>query len=111
MDSGTQLARSQKLGTKVTAVLSKRLQAAQKKLAERLTAAMLSASLSAQRCAGAGAARQRALCRRRRAAPVLFWQTLWQRGNHFVDSATQGLKPVRTSTTRWCSTAVASSVS
>jgi hypothetical protein len=94
MDPGTQLARSQKLGTKVTAVLNKRLQAAQKKLAERLTAATegLVKSPNSVPVLELQDSMRYAVDAAQRS--VLFWQTLWQRGNHFVDNATQGLKPV-----------------
>ena len=95
MDPGTQLARSQRLGTKVSAVLNKRLQAANKKLTERLTAAtegFVGKSANAVPVLELQDSVRYAVDAAQRS--ILFWQTLWERGNQFVDNATQGLKPV-----------------
>lgn len=96
MDLGAQLAHSHAVGAKVATLLQKRTQKANEQLSERLgatfrgagpeDAARAAGSLNPASCLGyAVDAAQRW---------VLFLEALWERGNHFVDNASDGLKPV-----------------
>ena len=95
MDAGSKLARSQQVGVKVARVYQKRVQKANQRLQQRLTDATrdvapqsAAQALTLDPTAGyryAVDATQRAL---------LFWGTLWQRGNNFLENTAQGLKPV-----------------
>lgn len=97
MNAGARLARSQIVGTKVAAVFSKRMQTANEKFALRVTHAFaataplsaLSGMPSLMDPVGwysyAADAAQRS---------ILFWDTLRQRGDNFVENTSQGLKPV-----------------
>jgi len=95
MDAGSKLARSQQVGVKVARVYQKRVQKANQRLQQRLTDATrdvapqsAAQALALDPTAGyryAVDATQRAL---------LFWGTLWQRGNNFLENTAQGLKPV-----------------
>jgi pimeloyl-ACP methyl ester carboxylesterase len=96
MDAGAQLARSHRIGTKVAEVLHKRMQIANEKFAQRVNKATagkgadplatLAASTDPRNWYSyAVDATQRS---------VLFWETLWQRGNNFIENSAQGLKPV-----------------
>ncbi len=96
MNSGNQLARSQQIGAKVAQVFQKRAEIAQQHFSERVHAALdgkdavsphaLASSLdpwSGYRYAADLLQRS-----------ILFWDTLRQRGNQFVDQASRGSQPV-----------------
>ncbi|CAN7804207.1 DUF3141 domain-containing protein [Paraburkholderia hospita] len=96
MDAGTQLARSHRTSTKVAAVLKKRMQTTNEKFSRRVNEATagehidplatMAASMDLRNWYSyAVDATQRS---------VLFWDTLWQRGNNFIENTAQGLKPV-----------------
>jgi pimeloyl-ACP methyl ester carboxylesterase len=100
MDPGTRLARSADIDTKVNLLLRKRTETAAKEFNERVRGALGGAQESQP-----GAARLPALLAA--ANPwtawqyavdaaqrsILFWDTMRQRGNEFVDSAVHGLQP------------------
>jgi pimeloyl-ACP methyl ester carboxylesterase len=92
----SKLARSQEVGQKVTRIFRKRVEVAQERLRERLTATardagdaalvrQLSALTPAEFAKYATDAAQRTL---------LFWATLKQRGDNFLAQSAEGLKPV-----------------
>ncbi|QCP52893.1 DUF3141 domain-containing protein [Trinickia violacea] len=95
MEAGTQLARSRDIGEKITLVLQKRIRNAQEQFAERAKAALnggaatlpsLMASFTPWNALSyAVDAAQRS---------VLFWDTLRERGNAFVEQSSKGLEPV-----------------
>ncbi|MDN3919267.1 DUF3141 domain-containing protein [Roseateles violae] len=90
MDAAARLARSQQVGAKLVTVFNKRMQAANDKFSRRVNTAFAGADGSAPAdaqdwIAYAVDAAQRA---------ILFWDTLKQRGDHFVENSTQGFKPV-----------------
>jgi pimeloyl-ACP methyl ester carboxylesterase len=96
MDAGAQLAHSHQLGTRIAAVLQKRVQHAQEQFSKRLNLAAEHAGKDALAPAMSGVdpqgwqqymvdAAQRS---------ILFWQTLWARGNDYNAHTAQGLKPV-----------------
>ncbi|MGO4330590.1 MULTISPECIES: DUF3141 domain-containing protein [unclassified Cupriavidus] len=103
MDAGKQLEHAHEIGIKTGLVLQKRIKNAQAALGRRVrsaygdgdgdgsgdgavAAARLMAGADPLSCyAYGGDAAQRA---------ILFWDTLRQRGNQFVENAVQGLKPV-----------------
>ncbi|WP_298927265.1 DUF3141 domain-containing protein [uncultured Ramlibacter sp.] len=96
MDVQEQLTRSQRTSTKVAAVFNKRMQAANEKLATRVREAVQTEAADPAAAIKALVdvpawysyavdASQRSL---------LFWDTLRQRGNNFLDNTAQGLKPV-----------------
>jgi hypothetical protein len=96
MDAGVQLARSHRTGAKVAEGLYKRMQIANEKFAQRVNGATAGkgvdplTTLAASTDPGnwysyAVDATQRS---------VLFRETLWQRGNNFIENSAQGLKPV-----------------
>jgi pimeloyl-ACP methyl ester carboxylesterase len=96
MDAAAQLARGHRTGVKVAAVLQKRIQTTNERFARRVNEAatgqntdplaMMAASMDPRNWYSyAVDAMQRS---------VLFWDTLWQRGNNFVENTAQGLKPV-----------------
>jgi pimeloyl-ACP methyl ester carboxylesterase len=96
MDAGTQLARSHEIGAKVALIAQKRFQAANEKFSSRarragdgqgdgLPAAMAGSMNPVNWYGYAVDAMQRS---------ILFWDTLRQRGNNFLENAAQGLKPV-----------------
>jgi pimeloyl-ACP methyl ester carboxylesterase len=96
MDAGVRLARSHRTNTKVAAVLQKRIQTTNERFARRVNEATtaqhtdplatMAASMDPRNWYSyAVDATQRS---------VLFWDTLWQRGNNFVENSAQGLKPV-----------------
>ena len=95
MDAGAKLARSHSAGTKVAALLHKRMKVANEKFAKRVSEVTGEEGASLAKTAAvidptgwynyAVDATQRS---------ILFWETLWQRGNNFVENAAQGLKPV-----------------
>ena len=96
MKSHPGLARSQEVGAKIVAIFNKRMQVANGKLAKRVSEAI--SGLGAGSPAGmapsmdplgwanyAVDAAQRA---------ILFWDTLRQRGDNFIENSSEGLKPV-----------------
>ncbi len=107
MDAGTALARSQNLGVKVGLVLHKRLQRANEKFLTKAWQAGTQATAARGDGRAADAVGQLANAAAAM-SPVaiydyavdamqrslLFWDTLRQRGNNFVENAAHGLKPV-----------------
>ena len=96
MDAGVRLARSHRTNTKVAAVLQKRIQTTNERFARRVNEATtaqhtdplatMAASMDPRNWYSyAVDAAQRS---------ILFWDTLRQRGNNFVEHSAQGLKPV-----------------
>ncbi|MGJ7509846.1 DUF3141 domain-containing protein [Variovorax sp. GT1P44] len=96
MDAGAQLAQNQRIGTRIATLLQKRVQIAQEQFARRVNQALEKESddwpsnvmaslnpLSGYQYAVDAAQRS-----------ILFWDTLWKRGNNFVERASQGLTPV-----------------
>jgi len=96
MDAGSKLAQSQRVAVKVGRVYQKRVQKAQEDLSKRLTKAARDAAPATPANALAGADPAAALRYGVDAAQraILFWATLWERGNNFVENTAQGLKPV-----------------
>lgn len=96
MDAGSKLARGQRTATKVARVYQRRVEKAQEQLRERLT--------SAAKGAGAGellrqwtAMNPLELARYATDATqrgLIFWATLHQRGDNYLEHSAQGLKPV-----------------
>jgi len=96
MNAGSKLAQSQRVGVKVARVYQKRVDNAREQFQQRLTQAAQTAGLDTP--AGlavpldpAAGARYAVDAAQR---TLLFWHTLWQRGNNFVEHNAQGLKPV-----------------
>jgi pimeloyl-ACP methyl ester carboxylesterase len=96
MDAGTQLARSHEIGIKIGLILHKRTKNALENFNRRVTDAingnkspslyeLMALSNPLSNCFYAIDAIQRS---------ILFWNTLHQRGNNFVENAWRGLKPV-----------------
>ncbi len=97
MNAQEALARSQQTATKVAKLFSRRMQVANEKLAQRVGKAWAASEAASPFTPGAAAfdpmgwasyavdATQRAL---------LFWDTLRQRGDNFVQNTAEGLKPV-----------------
>jgi pimeloyl-ACP methyl ester carboxylesterase len=95
MDTGTQLARSQDISTKISVVFQKRAKLAQERFAERVRKAWAEGDVGVRAAAPWDAWAdwyeysvdfgQRA---------ILFWDTLRQRGNNFVEHTAAGLPPV-----------------
>jgi pimeloyl-ACP methyl ester carboxylesterase len=98
MDIGRQMARSHDVGTKVAVMLKKRTQIAQEQFSAQLKKAYdendvgelmknpaAGAKLWTDWYAYAADAAQRS---------ILFWDTIRQRGNNFIDHSRQGLPPV-----------------
>ncbi|MEM5277126.1 DUF3141 domain-containing protein [Cupriavidus taiwanensis] len=95
MDAGQKLAHAREVGVKTGVVLQKRIKNAQQAFNERAQQAMggdqakpagwMAAADPASAYAYAVDSMQRA---------ILFWDTIRQRGNNFVENAVQGLKPV-----------------
>lgn len=97
MDAGVQLARSRGASTKVAEVLQKRLQTANESFARRVNEAtasqhvdplsMMTTTMDLRNWySSAVDATQRS---------VLFLDTLWQRGNNFIENTAQGLRVSR----------------
>src|SRR5512135_3223163 len=95
MDTGTQLARSQDISTKVSLVFQKRAKLAQERFAERLRRAysenVAEAKPPTPGDLWAGWSDYATDFAQR---SVLFWDTLRQRGNNFVEHVVEGLPPV-----------------
>ncbi|HVL07683.1 MAG TPA: DUF3141 domain-containing protein [Burkholderiaceae bacterium] len=96
MDAGTQLARSHEIGIKIGLIFHKRTKNALENFNRRVTTAvkgngssslyeLMALSNPLSNCLYTIDAIQRS---------ILFWNTLHQRGNNFVENAWQGLKPV-----------------
>jgi pimeloyl-ACP methyl ester carboxylesterase len=96
MDAGTQLARSHEIGIKIGLIFHKRTKNALENFNRRVTDAvngnkspslyeLMALSNPLSNCLYAIDAIQRS---------ILFWNTLHQRGNNFVENAWRGLKPV-----------------
>jgi pimeloyl-ACP methyl ester carboxylesterase len=95
MDAAKQLARSQDISTKVSLVFQKRSRLAQERFAERLRQAYAD---------GAGDAKGLApftawtawgdYCLDFAQRSILFWDTLRQRGNNYVEHTAEGMPPV-----------------
>ncbi|MDM0110863.1 DUF3141 domain-containing protein [Variovorax sp. J22R133] len=94
MDTAAQLARSQQIGTKVAKVFQKRMQIAQDQFRDRVSHAVQEGGEAGLPTAGMDplAFFQYTVDATQRS--VLFLETLWRRGNDFVESASHGLKPV-----------------
>jgi hypothetical protein len=96
MDAGAQLARSQCTGAKVAEVLHKRMQTANEKFARRVSEATAGKGVNSLATMAAstdpGSWYSYAVDATQRS--VLFWETLWRRGNNFIENSAQGLKPV-----------------
>ncbi|MGZ5200851.1 MAG: DUF3141 domain-containing protein [Telluria sp.] len=98
MDVGTQLARSEDIGIKIGMVYRRRTETAVKKASERVRAA-LGGKEGQEKLPGLVAAAanplgmfQYALDATQRS--ILFWDTLRQRGNQFVENVLQGQPPL-----------------
>jgi len=95
MDMGKQLARSQDIATKVQVVFRKRAALARERFAERLRAAFASNATAAAPptpwSAWTGWYDYSVDFAQR---SILFWDTLRQRGNNFVEHTAEGLPPV-----------------
>jgi len=94
MDATDRLARGHRLGTRIATVFQKRTQIANQKFAQRATKAFEGVETPATMpfpldpqswWRYAVDATQRS---------ILYWETLWERGNNFVEHTAQGLKPV-----------------
>ena len=96
MDARAQLARSQDVAAKAAKVLNKRVQTTQEKFTQRVNEAKSNYAIDPFAAAAAAMnpaswygyavdATQRS---------VLFWHTLWQRGNNFIEHTRAGLPPV-----------------
>src|SRR6478609_2404509 len=96
MKPGSRLVRSQEVGAKVAAVFNKRMQIANDKFTKRVSEAF--ADVAPNSPGGqtpsidpmgwyhyAVDATQRS---------IIFWDTLRQRGNNFIENSAEGLKPV-----------------
>jgi pimeloyl-ACP methyl ester carboxylesterase len=101
MNSRFQLARSQEVGAKVAVVLNKRMQVANDKFTKRVSKAFSGVGAgSPAGMAPAGMApaidplgwANYAVDAAQRA--ILFWDTLRQRGDNFIENSAEGLKPV-----------------
>ncbi|WP_427309005.1 DUF3141 domain-containing protein [Cupriavidus sp. H39] len=95
MDTGQKLAHSRDVGVKTSVVLQKRLRNAQEAFNKRAQQAMTGDPAAAAGWMAAAdplSAYAYAVDSMQRA--TLFWDTIRQRGNNFVENAVQGLKPV-----------------
>jgi pimeloyl-ACP methyl ester carboxylesterase len=94
MDASARLARGHRMGTRIATLLQKRTQIANDKFVQRMTKAFDGAGMPATMPFAfdpqswwryAIDATQRS---------ILYWNTLWERGNNFNEHTAQGLKPV-----------------
>ena len=96
MDAGSKLAQSQRVGVKVARVYQKRVEIANRQFQQRVTRAAEAASIDSPAKwlvpTDPMSSARYAIDAAQRA--VLYWHTLWQRGNNFVENTAQGLKPV-----------------
>ena len=95
MDAAKQLARSQDIATKVSLVFQKRTRLAQERFAERLRQAYTGGAAEAKGFAPLSAwAGWGDYCVDFAQRSILFWDTLRQRGNNYVEHTAQGMPPV-----------------
>ena len=96
MDGGARLAHSQRIGTKVAAVFHKRAQRAQEDFSRRVSRALAGGGPDAvgEWVRSMDPRGWQCYCVDAAQRSILFWETLWQRGNDFVDRASKGLTPV-----------------
>ncbi|CAG2136602.1 hypothetical protein LMG31506_01690 [Cupriavidus yeoncheonensis] len=95
MDAGKKLAHAREVGLKTGVVLQKRLQHAQEVFSQRAQEAMADeATTPAGWMAAADPTNYYAYAVDGMQRAILFWDTIRQRGNNFVENAVQGLKPV-----------------
>jgi len=96
MDAGSKLAQSQRVGVKVARVYQKRVEIANRQFQQRVTRAAEAAGIDSPAKwlvpTDPMSSARYAIDAAQRA--VLYWHTLWQRGNNFVENTAQGLKPV-----------------
>jgi pimeloyl-ACP methyl ester carboxylesterase len=95
MDAASQLAHSQRIATKVATVWQKRMQLAQEKFAQRMAQAVdgKTHALEGMRWPATPEDGMRYVVDAAQRS-ILFWHTLWERGNNFIENAAEGLKPV-----------------
>ncbi|WER49163.1 DUF3141 domain-containing protein [Cupriavidus sp. WKF15] len=95
MDAGKKLAHAREVGVKTGVVLQKRLKHAQEAFSHRVQEAMAAeATTPAAWIAPADPMNCYAYAVDSMQRAILFWDTIRQRGNNFVENAVQGLKPV-----------------
>jgi hypothetical protein len=95
MDAAKQLAHAREVGIKTGMVLQKRLRNAQESYSHRVQETLGGAATGpATSLAGMDAMSGYAYAVDSMQRALLFWDTLRQRGNNFVENAMQGLKPV-----------------
>ncbi|RDK07678.1 DUF3141 domain-containing protein [Cupriavidus lacunae] len=95
MDAAKQLAHAREVGIKTGMVLQKRLRNAQESYSHRVQETIGGAATGpATSLAGMDAMSGYAYAVDSMQRALLFWDTLRQRGNNFVENAMQGLKPV-----------------
>lgn len=95
MDAGKKLAHAREVGVKTGVVLQKRLKHAQEAFSHRAQEAMADeATTPAGWMAAADPMNYYAYAVDSMQRAILFWDTIRQRGNNFVENAAQGLKPV-----------------
>ncbi len=97
MDTGTQLARSQDIATKVALIFQKRTKLAQERFSERIRKAYGDNAAGTRATTPWDAwAQWQDYATDFAQRSVLFWDTLRQRGNNFVEHTVAGLPPVLT---------------
>ncbi|SAL12906.1 PHB de-polymerase domain-containing protein [Caballeronia choica] len=96
MDSAERISRSQRSASKVAKVLQKRMQTTNEKFVRRLNEARSDPATDpfSATAALANPASWYGYAVDATQRSVLFWHTLWERGNNFIDNTAQGLKPV-----------------
>lgn len=95
MDAGTQWVRAREIGLKTGLVLQKRTEHAQEAFRGRMSDAIGEDATSPDRwLGGVDPASGYAYAVDTMQRAILFWDTLRQRGNNFVQQAVEGLKPV-----------------
>lgn len=96
MDAGAQLARSREIGIKIGLLYGKRTRKAREQFSQRLTEAVASdgpgSAYNWMAAADPMSSWQYAVDAIQRS--VLFWSTLQERGNNFVENGVKGFKPV-----------------
>lgn len=94
MDAGQRLAHAREVGQKTAVVWQRRVRQAQEVLQKRLTGAFGPDGTSLLMAAGTAPLGGSAYAADAIQRGILFWDTLRQRGSHFVETAITGLKPV-----------------
>ncbi|CAG9182499.1 hypothetical protein LMG23992_04764 [Cupriavidus laharis] len=95
MDAGKKLAHAREVGVKTSVVLQKRLKNAQEAFSHRAQEAMAGeAATPASWMSAVDPMNYYAYAVDGMQRAILFWDTIRQRGNNFVENAAQGLKPV-----------------